>query len=295
MHFRRRINRDRAENARQAEHVLRLKEGAVGIAVHLDRDARLFARLHELRNVEARGIAGILGEADVLAVHPHVEERIDAVEVQKDLASLPVGGNVELAQVGPDFVAVEIRRARLVRGLAHDALLPVADGDLVLEDHRLIDVHRQTVFVVAVALLGNADDVPVRRHRNLVPARRVEAFLEKVLRAFLRRAAPVEFPRAVERAPVARIFRKNLFRGLRVGERRERRARHFFVQREIAHAVHVARGIPFVPGRRGGVPIAEAFKLRHGAEAGKRDSGQNKCENVFFHKIRKMILKGKLR
>ena len=99
-----------AEDAREAEHVLILQIRAVGIAVDLQGD-RVLAGLHERRHVELGGRARVLREADVAAVHPQVEEGIDAVELEEDVAVLvPPFREREVAPIGADGIPrLEVR------------------------------------------------------------------------------------------------------------------------------------------------------------------------------------------
>ena len=90
---------DGAEDARQPEHVLRFEEGAVGVAVHLGGHHVLTLRVQVGGDVERGGVARVLREAHVPAVHPEVEERGHAVEVDIDFASGPSVGHGEVAAV----------------------------------------------------------------------------------------------------------------------------------------------------------------------------------------------------
>ena len=103
-----RVDRHRAEDAGEAPHVLTFQIRTVGESVHLGGDD-ILSGLQEPRDIELGRVAGIFGEADVLAVDPQVEERVDAVKVDEDLAAGPARRDFEVTPVGADGVAVHER------------------------------------------------------------------------------------------------------------------------------------------------------------------------------------------
>ena len=187
--------RDGAEDARQAEHVLRLEERAVGVAVDLHGHDVLAPGVQVGGDVERGGVARVLRETHVTAVHPEVEERRDAVKVDVDLAFLPRFGQRERAAVGSHLVAVPVSDPVRGRG-AHHAAAPVVHGHLVGEDHRLVGVDRHAVAEAAVLL--DARHVPLHRHRHVVPCRHVVFGFVELRGALFGVAGPVELPHAVE-------------------------------------------------------------------------------------------------
>ena len=99
LHLCRRGERDAAEDARESEHVLRLEERAVGVSVHLHGKDVLAPVVQVGGDVKRRGVARILREPDVAAIDPEVEERRHAVEVDIDLAAVPIRRKGEGAAV----------------------------------------------------------------------------------------------------------------------------------------------------------------------------------------------------
>jgi len=248
--------RDRPEDARQAEHVLCLQKGSVRVAVHLHGHGVPAVLVQVGRDVERGRVAGVLGEAYVAAVYPEVEKGIHAVKVQEDFLPGPVVRQGEIAAVGADLVAVNVGRPVAGRR-AHDATAPVVRPDAVLEDHLLVDVYRHAVFQRSVRL--DAVDVPVHRHGHVVPAGEVLLRVEEVLRAFLGRFGPVEFPGPVQREPAVGMLGQQLPGLFGIPEREEIGARQFLVEREVAGR------LPLVAARRGFHVVPKAFDvLRHG-------------------------------
>ena len=103
---------DVALDAGQPPEVLALEIGAVRPAVDLD-GQDVLARLEEPGDVELGRRLRVLAEADLLAVDPDVEERLDGAEVEKDVASRPIRRDGERPAVGADRVVVVRHERRL--------------------------------------------------------------------------------------------------------------------------------------------------------------------------------------
>ena len=185
-----RLQRHRAENARQAEHILRLQIRCIAVAVNLHSHG--IHPFHDiLRNVELRQIARVLRKTDILAVDPQVEEGIHPVEVDENALVLPAGGYFKATAVGADFVTDLEHRPVLGRG-AHYAQPPVVGLDLLPPGHVHIDINRRTIALTAV--FPDADDVPVGGNGNVVPAAVVEICPIEISRAVVRVWRPAETP-----------------------------------------------------------------------------------------------------
>ena len=241
--------RDIAEDAAHAPEVLILDIAAVAPAVDLDRDHVLAGR-QILRDIELGRHARVLAVSDLLAIDPHVECRVDAVEQKIDLAAAPLSGNGELAAVGADRVALIVRRPGVIVGSIGDA------REIALERIRDVGVDGG-----AVAL-----HLPVRGDGNFLPRTHVEIWLVKIYRAKLRALDPVEFPRAVERLQ----WKK---RGPQrappfIGKRSERGAPWLLVDSEHVRVFPVTRG--------------RIIRLGNQDRAHKRQTEQQRANSLHF-------------
>ena len=192
MNLRRGVERHSAEDSREAEHILRFKERAIRVTIHLHCD-HVVARPHMLGDVKHRSITGVLGEADILAVDPEVEERIDTIELDEDFTTIPIGIHDEGAAMGA-YLVTRIVSHPVLWWLTHDAALPVVDRDAVLIDHRLITVDRCAVFLI----LFEPKKIPVRWHGDVIPAGYIERWLKEILRAQVRVLHPAKLPLPVQ-------------------------------------------------------------------------------------------------
>ena len=95
----------RAEDTGQPPLILILEVGTGAELVHAHGD-RIDAGVHGLGHVELVGEARTAGHADPRAVHPHGGLTFNAVEAQANVATLPVGGELEGATVVADGVVV---------------------------------------------------------------------------------------------------------------------------------------------------------------------------------------------
>ena len=95
----------RAEDAGQPPLILVLEVGAGAELVHAHGD-RIDAGAHGLGHVELVGEARTARHADPRAVHPHAGLTFNAVEAQANVATVPVGGELEGATVVADGVVV---------------------------------------------------------------------------------------------------------------------------------------------------------------------------------------------
>ena len=131
-----------ARNAGKTEHVLILKIRAVGITVDL-KSHEVDALLDELRNVELRRIARVLGEAHIFAVDPKVKERINRIKLEKDFLVFPACGKCEVAAIRAYGISLKISGPILWR-LAHHV------GLVALKGIRLVYVERSAPSALAV-------------------------------------------------------------------------------------------------------------------------------------------------
>ena len=123
----------RAEDAGQPPLVLILEVGAGAELVHAHGD-RIDAGAHDLGHVELVGEARAARHADPRAVHPHGGLAFDAVEAQANVATLPVGGELEGATVVADRIVVG-REGRVNREGEVDVRVGgVTPGALVSQD-----------------------------------------------------------------------------------------------------------------------------------------------------------------
>ena len=207
-----RPERDVAEDAGVAQHVLVFDEAAVAPAVDLDgegvqgggggrrwrKDVILplststsSLHLQVLRDVELGRELRVLGVADELSVDPDVVGGVDAVEAQDDVATLPAVRHGERRAVGRDGVVVARVRVAVAdrRGLDVAFRVPgVGIAPVRVAGHAEAahldaarDVDREPVGVVEVRLPEVLDaQVGVARPRDLPDA--VEALLERGLR-----------------------------------------------------------------------------------------------------------------
>ena len=229
LHLRFRRERDGAEDAREAEHVLAFEERAIAVAIDLN-GYRVLA-FHEIGgNVERSEVARVFRETHVTAVDIKVEEGIDTVEIEVHLAAGPRFGHSEGATIGAYLIAKLVGGPIFV-GFAHHAPLPVTNGHVVLEDDPLVGVDRHAIFLRAVLL--NADHIPVHGHLHLVPSGNVVVGFVEICGTFGGIGHPVEAPFAVEAFPVGRRFGQNVERLFLVGEGEEPSVGALLVERGL--------------------------------------------------------------
>jgi len=207
---------DVAEDAAQAPEILILQIGAVAPAKHLDRE-QVVAGLQVRRQAKRRRRAAVLAEAELLAVDPQIEERVDAIEGDEDLSPGPLGRDGERAPVGRDGI--------IVLGRQRGPRIRPGIGD--------VGVDRD-----AVAL-----HLDIGRYGDGLPGGVVEARLPEAGDAIGRPGDPGEFPIAVER----RVERR---RG--AGQRRGRlhaREAHACRRRGLGAGVEQRLSFPFDIGR----------------------------------------------
>ena len=140
-----------AEDPRQPPHVLVLEVGAGRPLVHAHREHVLLARPQRPADVELRRQPAPPRGPDVRAVHPRAHARVDALE--------------------PQHHSVRPRRR-------HVEPAAVVAGRVLVRDVRRID--RERIADVRVRGCSVAVQLPVRRHRDPVPTRVVEAALDEV-------------------------------------------------------------------------------------------------------------------
>ena len=100
-----------AENPRVPKKILIFQKGSVAPSVGFD-GKKVLSRLEELRDIELVGRAAVLGESDLLAVHPDVIGRIDTLETKEDGSVLPFFGHGERSAVGRNGVVVLVHVRR---------------------------------------------------------------------------------------------------------------------------------------------------------------------------------------
>ena len=221
-----------AEDSRQAEHILRLQETAVAVAIDLyGHDLLGGLGVEEAGDVERSGVAGILGEADIVTVDPQVEEGIHPIEIDVHRAPGPPGRHGEGAAVRTHFVGVLVDGPLRIAGLAHDAAAPVVHGHLVLEDHFLVDIDGHAVFQRTVLL--DSLYIPAAWHFDVIPGRHIVGRSFEALGTLLGLLGPVELPGAVEALPIGTTFGHHLPCSLLRGEMESPRARLFLIQRQL--------------------------------------------------------------
>ena len=181
--------------------VLALQVAAIAPAVDLNRD-HVGPRPDRLRDPEFGRRTASLAVPDPLPVHPHEERRIDPVEVQEDLAPVPVRRDLDRAPIRPHRVVVVGDEGR---------------------------VRREGVELVAVDRVAVPLELPVAGDGDLVPPGRVEVHLEEVRRPLIGPGHPVELPSAIQADPERRILGPTLYRFRNRRKRCERSPRRFLV------------------------------------------------------------------
>ena len=141
-----RDQRDAAEDPRQPPHVLVLEIGACRPLVHPHREDVVLAGAQQRADVELGREPAARADADLDAVEPRPQARVDALEAQHRVAPLPLRRHRERAPI-------------------------IARGVLVGDVRRL---HRERVGDVRVGRRAVAVQLPVRRDSQPVPARVVE-------------------------------------------------------------------------------------------------------------------------
>ena len=204
-----------AEDTRQAEHILTLKEGSIRVAIYLNCND-VFTLLIKVRSdVELCQVAWVLWETYVMAVDIEVEERVNTVEVNVHFLTVPISWNGKGATIRTYFVAVLISHPVLLRR-AHHTTFPIAHLYLVLEDDTLIRVKRFAILKCAVALC--TCHVPWHGHLYLIPTWSIEVCAIKVLDAFVRVLGPVELPLAIKTLPKRAILGQHLASLVNIGK-----------------------------------------------------------------------------
>ena len=210
-----------------------------------------------------------------MSVDVEIEERVNAVEVDVDVLSLPVCRHGEGAAVGTHFVAVLIGHPIFWRR-THHAAFPVAHSHTVLEDDTLVGIERFAILKRAVFL--NANHVPVHRHLHLVPSRGVEIHLEEILGTLLWVLGPMETPLAVERLPKRTVFGQHLAGFFHIVEREEPGVRLLLV---VGYRVG-ALPLPSCGSRHVAVEIAAQW--RNTGPNGQGECPQKKHQAFFAHR-----------
>ena len=173
------VEPDFALDAGEAPEVLAFQEAAVAPPVDLQRQ-RVVAGPDGVGDVELGGQLGSLAVADALPIDPQEEGRLDRPEVEHDAVAVPLPGQGEVPAVAADRVPAvgDVGRSR--------GLFPI-----------------EGVGVVGVDGRAEAFELPVGRHRDVVPTGDVEGRILEADGPLLRRSGPVEFPDAVQRAVAA--------------------------------------------------------------------------------------------
>ena len=144
------IDADRADDARQAEHVLCFEERTIGVTIYLDADT-ILTDTGKSGDVESCRIARVFGKAHVATVYPKIEERVNTVELDKQFLVLPRFRHVERTAIGAHLIAVLIG-CPVGGWRTHHALAPVVLLDFMVEDDRLVDVDGCTISLLPVLL-----------------------------------------------------------------------------------------------------------------------------------------------
>ena len=219
------VELNRAEEARQARHILALEVGRVAMTVDLGRQD-VVARLEEGRDAEGRRIARILREAHILAVDPQVEEGVHTVKLKVNLLAGPLSGHREVAPIGAHRVARLVVGVVLGRGGHHPR--PIARKGI-----GLVGVKRRPPPLLALRV--RAHRLPRRGHHNRLPIRDIIRRILEAHRPRRRVLAPLELPRrgAIQTQPTRTKTRQNLLGRLLVGEAKGPRARGFLIIGEV--------------------------------------------------------------
>ena len=146
MYFRLGLQCHCAEDARQAEHILRFEERAVAVTIHFHCHDVLAFRIDEACDVERCRVARVLRESHIPAVHIEIEEGVGAVEINEHFLPAPVGRYGECAAIGTHLVAVFIGHP-VCRRFAHHAAFPVAHTHLMLENNALVGIDWHAVLL----------------------------------------------------------------------------------------------------------------------------------------------------
>ena len=217
---------DAAEDPAQAPEVLALQVAAVAVAVDLHGQL-VGPGSKEAGHVELGRRAAVLAVTHRLAVHPEVEGRGHAREVDEHLPAAPGVGQGELAPVRPYRIVV-CRDPRRVRG----------------EGIRFVDVERPSM---PLPLGGPGDG-------DLAPVCNVEVVAIEGPGAVGRPRRPAVPPPAVERQVERGLLGPVAERGRHGGERHQRGVRRFRVDRRHARVLPVVRGqaAPLAVGKQPG-------------------------------------------
>ena len=185
LHLRRSHKENVAIDAAQAEHVLIFEITAIAPAIHFH-GYGVYSFFYEAGDVESGVVGAVLAISHALAVDPHIECAVHAVEVHKHFLAFPLGRHGELANIrahGIGFVHYGIAVLRL------DKRWIVVDG-----------VHHIGVDGSAVA-----EHFPVAWHIDFVPFVGIVIRCKEFCRTGFGTWRPMEFPLAVEAHSAARI------------------------------------------------------------------------------------------
>ena len=168
------VEPDLALDAGEAPEVLAFEEAAVAPPVDLERQ-RVVAGPDGVGDVELGGQLGSLAVANALPIDPQEEGGLDRSEVKHDAVAGPVCRQAEVPAVAADRVPAvgDVRRGR--------SLLPI-----------------EGVGVIGVDGRAEAFELPVGRHRDVVPSGHVKGRILEADGPLFRSAGPVEFPDAVQ-------------------------------------------------------------------------------------------------
>ena len=175
---------DVAVDAAEAEHVLVLQVGSV--APFVDFHGHGIRALADVaRDVELRIVVGPLAVPHLLAVHPHVESGIDAVEMQVYLLPGPIRREREFTPVRTHGIGFPLHRVPAL-GLDEGRIVHERIGDVRVE-RRAVALH-----------------LPAGRNVDLRPGGNVEGGLVESRRALLGSLGPMELPFSVQEKVSAR-------------------------------------------------------------------------------------------
>ena len=255
-----------AENARKARHILTFQIGRIAVTVDFGGD-NVLALLQIGSDTERGRVAGVLGEADILAVDPQVEERIHTVKLDVDFLAFPFSRHGEVAAVA-----------------AHGIALGIVGVVFGRRSHHARPITCERVGLVAVkcrapaffAFRMGSDGLPVGRDNDGFPLGDIIIGILETDRPLRGVFAPLEFPLGlgIERLPACAVARQNPLGRFGIFEAEGPGAGGLFVQGEVLFL------FPFKPRWCGNFA-----KLRHRKPHCRQtaETAQQKC--FFNHDV----------
>ena len=187
-----------AEDTRKSPHILILQITAVAPAIHLYGEF-IAALTHIFRHIKLCRRHRVLTIAHLLTVHPYIESRMHATEMQDQILREHLFCDIDKRHIRAHRVPVLVGRPILWWLTRHAGSVPL-----------------EGIADVGIDGCTESLHLPVAGHRNLIPSAHIIILTIEIHRPLFRIPAPMELPLPVETDNLLtlRPFRRQLQRGV---------------------------------------------------------------------------------